>query len=499
MKKKYKLFLYLTIFIFMGIGYVINIFVKNIYLNIICIGFISLFLSYLIETINKKKEKGNINELKNYLEKDNKENIKTQIEASTEIFCLCETLDKVSEESLSSTENISSFIEIADTNALNQFNMLKETSDISNKVCSTLNDINTNINEKIKFISNSITAVQEGLESMNYIEKRINSSKGLAQNSSQQVGKLKKYSDEIVEFTDMINSISKEINMLSLNASIEAARAGEYGKGFSVVATEVGKLAKSTEEVSSKIEEVIYTLRDEINTIVSSIEEEEKYIEESCTVVENSNESLGNIVENLNIGKDSLEDIKDVSRENNEYIIDIAKNIESITEFSKEISNHMDETNSQILEQNSRASYLSQIIDKLKEDVNKMQQYVAGDIMEDKMYKEAIYIRDKIKNVDNIDDRFINSLLEERGIDAIYITDSNGVVVYTNEEQGLGLNLYEADRSLKSVGEGTNEHVVTPIKRRVEDGKMFKFLAIGDEKGGLYEIGLSLETLMNRM
>ena len=199
MKKNYKVFLYLTIFIFMVIGYAINIFVKNIYLNILCIGVMSLFLSYLIEIINKKKERESINELKSYLEKDNKENIKTQIEASTEIFYLCETLDKVSEESLSSTENISSFIEIADTNTLNQFNMLKETSDISNKVCSTLNDINTNINEKIEFISNSMTAVQEGLESMNYIEERINSSKELAQNSSQQVGKLKNYSDEICD------------------------------------------------------------------------------------------------------------------------------------------------------------------------------------------------------------------------------------------------------------------------------------------------------------
>ena len=65
--------------------------------------------------------------------------------------------------------------------------------------------------------------------------------------------------EEIGMMATAISGIAEQINLLSLNASIEAARAGEFGRGFTVVATEIGKLAKSTAET---VEQIQTTIRD---------------------------------------------------------------------------------------------------------------------------------------------------------------------------------------------------------------------------------------------
>ncbi len=78
-------------------------------------------------------------------------------------------------------------------------------------------------------------------------------------------------SDEITEVLQAITSISKQIQMLSLNASIEAARAGEHGRGFAVVADEVRKLSDQSREATGKIEQSLSALRENSERSVTAI------------------------------------------------------------------------------------------------------------------------------------------------------------------------------------------------------------------------------------
>lgn len=74
---------------------------------------------------------------------------------------------------------------------------------------------------------------------------------------SDQIEALGAQSQQVTALSQVVKGITKQVNMLSLNASIEAARAGQHGRGFAVVATEVGRLAERTAKQTTEIEAVI--------------------------------------------------------------------------------------------------------------------------------------------------------------------------------------------------------------------------------------------------
>lgn len=519
-KKKDFIFTFIIIFVAMGISFYSVSYLNNGYVILACF----LLVSVLFATILYKNFSGKgLEDIKEYIKgledmaftvskgknipedikeqldqlvNNIKENLKTQVEISTKIFNICEKLNIVSMESLDSAEFIASSVEIADTNTVEQSHMLTDANSLANEIVRSLDNIEKDIIDKTQFISGAITTAQGSMENIGEIGERIELSKNMTKKSLDQILKLKSYSDEIVSLIDLINSISKETNMLSLNASIEAARAGEEGKGFAIVAIEVGKLAQETEKVSSKIEEVIHTLKDDISVVTEFMEEEMDYMEENWSIMKDTNVEFEDIIGRLNEGKESLEEITKVIKDNNSTVGQITENIEKVTSFSQEIASHMEETTAQVLEQHGRAKHLQEMAVDIKEYVFSMQQFVAGNIMEEMMLKEAYYIKDYLRIKEKLTQEDIEELLMKTGMDAIYITDPSGVVKYTNETSAVGLNLYEADRSFLILKEGRAEYMATPIKARVEDGKLFKFLTVVDEEKRLYEVGLSLESLL---
>ncbi len=520
--KKGFFYLFLAVLIFMLLNFLITFYSNNIYL---IVGGIIVLSMVLAAILNKQLAENRLKSIESYISNLNhmdfskyegldipigiqdeleqlanniKENLKTQVEISTDIFHICEKLNAVSQESVASAETIASSVEVADSNTVEQAHMLSRTNELTHEILSSLKKVDEDMTDKIQFISNSITTAQKGIENIEYIEERINLSRDMTNRSSKQILKLKDYSDEIVGLIDLINSISKETNMLSLNASIEAARAGEHGKGFAIVAMEVGKLAKETEKVSSKIEQVIFTLKEEIDSITKFMEEDMEHADDNCSIMEETSREFESIVNILNTGKTTLEDIKDATGKHNLMIKEVTTNIDKVTSFAKEIAAHMEETTAQVIEQHSRSQYLQEVVDNIMDSVYKMQQFVAGKVMEEKMLKAADYIKNYVKDK-AIDQKTIEKLLIDTGMDDIYITDSSGTVIYCSTKDAVGLNLYEVDKSFLALKEGNKDYVVTPIKVRVEDGKLFKFLTIVDENMQLYEVGLSLDSLLENM
>jgi len=490
-----KLFILITfilLLVYMAVTYI-----ENKIFNIGIIIGLAFISTLILEKMYKKSE--SVVGKENEVLQETKDNLKTQVETSSKIYEVCEMLNIVSQESLDSTNTIASYIEMADSNTMEQYDMLKYTNYLTSNIDSSLDKVEKDISEKIQFISNSIISAKKGIKTTKNMEKRIGILKGLIANSSKKMLILQEYSCQTTGLMDMMDSILREVNMLSLNASIEASKTGDQGKDFFAVEKRIHKLAKEIKKVSKEIEKVLTGLKQEISNVSNCINEEAEYIDEVCLGIKITSEELKGILDILNQEKEKLKSIKDIINKNSIITKDVTSNINSITNFSEDISLRMAETNCQVLEQNNRAKYLQEVVKKLSEGVYKLQQLVAGDIMERRMFQAVYIIRDYLDEKSYLDEKIIDQMLNKTGMDAIYITNPYGVVIYSSEKGAIGLNLYEVDRTFLQLKENKKEYIITPIKIRVEDGQLFKFLAIKDEEGRLCEVGLGLDRLLEEM
>ena len=113
-----------------------------------------------------------------------------------------------------------------------------------------------------------------------------------AQAGAKKVKALGDRSMEITSIVSTISRISEQTNMLALNAAIEAARAGEYGRGFSVVAEEVRKLAERTANATQEIDRLVKAIIAETSETVEVIEHQALVVEEQSQSVSRAGDSL---------------------------------------------------------------------------------------------------------------------------------------------------------------------------------------------------------------
>ncbi len=115
----------------------------------------------------------------------------------------------------------------------------------------------------------SLQAAESGLQAVQNAIGGMNSIRDQIQETSKRIKRLGESSQEIGEITELISDITEQTNVLALNAAIQAASAGEAGRGFSVVAEEVQRLAERSADATRQIAALVKTIQTDTQDAVA--------------------------------------------------------------------------------------------------------------------------------------------------------------------------------------------------------------------------------------
>jgi len=167
---------------------------------------------------------------------------------------------------------------------------------VSNEILSSSQQQAANAKEQSAAISETTSAANELTKTAEGVNKSIGRISQAANNALVGMGKIKdtmrktgevvtslsEKSRKINQITELIDDVADQTNLLAVNASIEAARAGEEGRGFTVVADEIRKLADSTAKSTKDITGLIEVIQNEMSNAIMSVEESIAGIEEEA-------------------------------------------------------------------------------------------------------------------------------------------------------------------------------------------------------------------------
>jgi len=174
-------------------------------------------------------------------------------------------------------------------------------------------------------------AVQNAITGMNDIRDQI-------QETSKRIKRLGESSQEIGEIVELISDITEQTNVLALNAAIQAASAGEAGRGFSVVAEEVQRLAERSAEAAKQIGALIRTIQTDTQDAVHAMERSTAGVVEGAKLSDNAGAALVEIGRVSRQLAELIESISQTTSHEATLASDVAQNIEQILHITEQTS-----------------------------------------------------------------------------------------------------------------------------------------------------------------
>ncbi|TAL35956.1 MAG: hypothetical protein EPN93_09155 [Spirochaetes bacterium] len=239
------------------------------------------------------------------------------------------------EETSSAIEEVSASIESISGNALSQDDAIKKNNEVAVQYVGSLSRISAAAREAGTLSTESLRQTETSRKSLDDIVNGMQ--------------RIKDSSGAIREIAQIINEISEQTNLLSLNAAIEAARAGESGRGFAVVAQEIGKLADRSMEQAKIIHQ-------HINSTLENITRETETVRESAAVILSIEQAA------VNVGN-SITTIGSLCGEQEKLALVLQENMEKISHGSEDIARSTDEQKITTFEVTKSIEYLNEIME----------------------------------------------------------------------------------------------------------------------------------------
>lgn len=158
------------------------------------------------------------------------------------------------------------------TAAERQSHEIVETNQAVSQIVRSIQGVTTSATESSKVAHASLSAAEQGAEAVNNQIKGMHEIREQIQETAKRIKRLGESSQEIGEIVELISDITEQTNVLALNAAIQAAAAGDAGRGFSVVAEEVQRLAERSGEATKQIGAIVKTIQADTHDAVAAME-----------------------------------------------------------------------------------------------------------------------------------------------------------------------------------------------------------------------------------
>ncbi len=202
-------------------------------------------------------------------------------DAANRVTAATEIARQTSAELLEAAERQSSEIQEAGQSALD--------------MARSMNEVSSNANQSAQVAQQSLSAAEKGTQAVQDSIKGMNEIRNQIQETSKRIKRLGESSQEIGEIVELISDITEQTNVLALNAAIQAASAGDAGRGFTVVAEEVQRLAERSGEATKQIAAIVKTIQTDTQDAVSAMEQSTQGVVEGAKLSDAAGQALAEI------------------------------------------------------------------------------------------------------------------------------------------------------------------------------------------------------------